>query len=93
MKHVAVYANQRMSDYLIAAIKTRQHIPFEERHDYRLATASANEIPKNRCGQWRLSFLSLWNEQPDYFLATRLSWAIRTCYCGFEQRYFFGYGS
>jgi hypothetical protein len=29
-------------DYLI-----RQHVPFEARHDYRLATVSATEIPKN----------------------------------------------
>jgi hypothetical protein len=47
MKHVIVYASPRKSDYLIAAIKIWQHIPFEARHAYRLATASANEIPKN----------------------------------------------
>jgi len=48
MKHTIVYESARTDDYLIAAIKKLQHIPFLRRHNCRLTTAFSNQTHRNK---------------------------------------------
>jgi len=47
-KHTVVCASARTDEYLIAAIKKLQRVPFLGRHNFRLTTACANETQRNK---------------------------------------------
>jgi len=47
-KHTAVYGSARTGDCLMVAIKISQCVPFQERHDCRLSTASTNQTHRDK---------------------------------------------
>jgi hypothetical protein len=66
-KRTVLCGDARTLDYLIAAIKKSQHVPFERRHDCHLTTAFTNEVQKIRgtfTGSNR-SILTQYNKSPS----------------------------
>ena len=47
MKSKVVYGTVRTGDCLIVAMRKSQSVPFQGRHDYRLATVCSNETQRN----------------------------------------------
>jgi hypothetical protein len=69
MKHTIVYGSTSTGDFLIVAMKKSQHVPFQERHDCRLTSASTYKTQSN------IRVRAHWLLSPP-FLSTKLVWVI-----------------